>query len=183
MHDKRSARTHLFTPFTFNSSFYEKTIAGCWQKKKTKIAAILHVKINACGRISLEFYKFDEVSWGTKLLINYPWDFLLEHRCSLENCQLKLPCIPQQLNRKTFFSCYYSCNNSSHLNNEHPMPKSPTKVPLLLFIWQNLYRKLEFVAELLLIYGIVKIVNLSKIKYPRTSCRGGKNKNSLNNVL
>jgi hypothetical protein len=34
--------------------------------KKTKIAAILHVKRNSCGRISLEFYKFDEVSWGTK---------------------------------------------------------------------------------------------------------------------
>lgn len=34
MHDKRSARTHLFTSFTLNSSFYEKTIAGCWQKNK-----------------------------------------------------------------------------------------------------------------------------------------------------
>jgi hypothetical protein len=62
MHDKRSARTHLFTSFTFNSSFYEKQ----WQAagKKTKIAAILHVKRNACGRISLEFYKFDEVFLG-----------------------------------------------------------------------------------------------------------------------
>lgn len=37
-----------------------------WQAagKKTKIAAILHVKRNACGRISLEFYKFDEVFLG-----------------------------------------------------------------------------------------------------------------------
>jgi hypothetical protein len=52
---------------------------------------------------------------------------------------------------------------------------------LLLFIWQNLYCKLEFVAELLLIYGNVKIIDLFKIKYPTTSCRG--DKNSLNNVL
>lgn len=78
-------------------------------KKKTKIAAILHVKRNACGRISLEFYKFDEVSWGTKLLINYPWDFLLEHRCSLENCQLKLPCILQQLSLTHLSEAKSSC--------------------------------------------------------------------------
>lgn len=82
---------------------------------------------------------------------------------------------------RRFIDVTISCNNSSHLNKEHPTPKSPTKVPLLLFIWQNLYCKLEFVAELLLIYGNVKIIDLFKIKYPTTSCRG--DKNSLNNVL